>query len=163
MSQQLTTCPEFKIWEKSLQKDRTPTTPVDISSERSMQLNISLMNANDVRETQDSMVFANVHPSLMEEINPEVLEQVMVEIRESDDVNIQVMDSSQMQDTPVIHDMQPSMAEEINIAANEIIKEIERYDDNVFTYDQDINDMVNIEISNMINELTPLERELLNY
>ena len=151
----LTTCPEFKIWEKSLQKGRTPTAPVDISSERSMQLNISLMNANDVQETQDSLVFASVYPSLMEEINHE--------IRESDDVNIQVMDSTQMQDTPVIHDMQSSMTEEINIAANEIIKEIERCDDNVFTYDQDINDMVNIEINNMINELTPLERELLNY
>ena len=192
----LTTCPEFKIWEKSLQKDRTPTAPADISSEQSIQLNIPLMNANDVQETQDSLMFADVYPSLMEEINHEVLEQVMneiresddvniqvmdstqmqdtpvihdmqssmtKEIRESDDVNIQVMDSTQMQDTPVIHDMQPSMTKEINIAVDEIIKEIERFDDNIFTYDQDINDMVNIEISNMVNELTPLERELLKY
>ena len=159
----LTTCLEFKIWEKSLQKDRTPTAPADISSEQTIRLNIPLMDANDIQETQDSLVFGDVYPSLMKEINHEVLEQVMNEIRESDDVNIQPMDSSQMQDTPVIHDIQSSTTKEINITVDEIINEIERCDDNIFTYDQDINDMVNIEIHNMVNELTPLEKELLNY
>ena len=166
----LVTCPEFKILEKSLQEDHTPTAPADISSEQtqkdhtptapadisSMRLNIPLMNASDVQETQDTLVFGDIYPSLMTEISPELLEQVMNEIHESDDVNIQLMDSSQIQDT--------SMTKEINITGDEIINELEVGDSDFFNhYDDDINDILNTEINNSLKELSPLEQELLSH
>ena len=203
----LTTCPEFKTWEATIEKDHDPatqiasisissstttpatqiapisisssttttpatqiapisissstTTPIDLSSRRNIQLNIPLMDSNQVQEMQDTLMFQDIYPSLLKEINPETLEQIISEIQESD-VNIQLMDSSEIQemrDTPDIH---PPMLKEINPETlDQIISEIEESDVNIFYYDEDINDILNIEINNSMNELSPLEKELL--
>ena len=250
----LTTCPEFKTWEATIEKDHDPatqmapiiissstTTPIDLSSQHNIQLNIPLMDSNEVQEMQDTLVFQDIYPSLLKEINPETLEQIISEIQESDvniqsmdsseiqesDVNIQSMDSSEVQgmrDTPVFQDIYPSLLKEINPETleqiiseiqesdvniqsmdsseiqesdvniqsmdssevqgmrdtpvfqdihppmlkeinpetlDQIISEIEESDVNIFNYDEDINDILNIEINNSMNELSPLEKELL--
>ena len=188
----LTTCPEFKTWEATIEKDHDPaiqmapisissstTTPIDLSSQHNIQLNIPLMDSNEVQEMQDTLVFQDIYPSLLKEINPETLEQIISEIQESDvniqlmdsseiqesDVNIQLMDSSEVQemrDTPVFQDIHPSLLKEINPETlDQIISEIEESDVNIFNYDEDINDNLNIEINNSMNELSPLEKELL--
>ena len=124
------TCPEFKTWEETIEKDHDPatqmahisissstTTPNDLSSLHNIQLNIPLMDSNEVQEMQDTVVFQDIYPSLLKEINPEILDQIISEIEESDV--------------------------------------------NIFNDDEDINDILNIEINNSMNELSPLEKELL--
>ena len=124
------TCPEFKTWEETIEKDRDPatqmapisissstTTPNDLSSQCNIQLNIPLMDSNEVQEMQDTLVFQDIYPSLLKEINPEILDQIISEIEESDV--------------------------------------------NIFNDDEDINDILNIEINNSMNELSQLEKELL--
>ena len=166
----LSTCLEYKVWEKTLQKDdesptsadftppatsvdRTPS-PINLSSQPAMELNISLMNSNDIQEIQHTVMFEHIYPSLLEEIEPETLEQIVNEIRGSED--IQVMDSSQMQDIP-------TMMKEINYeTVEQIVDEIERSDYNIFN-DEDINSMIEEEINNSLYQLDPLEKELLKY
>ena len=137
----ITTCNEFKVWEASVKKDQetasitadscssttpplniessTTTTPVNPWVDNNLQLNIELMNADQVEETRDSLVFGDIYPSLIEEISPEIIDQMISEIQGSGA--------------------------------------------NIFDSDEDINDILNDEINQSMNELSPLEKELLNY
>ena len=147
----ITTCNEFKVWEAAIKKDQetasittdscssttapinpsvddniplniessTTTTPINPRVDDNIQLNIELMDTDQVQETRDSLVFGDIYPSLIEEINPEIMDQV-------------------------IHEIQGSGA-------------------NIFDYDEDINDILNDEINQSMNELSQLEKELLNY
>ena len=65
----------------------TTTTPMDLSLQSNIELNIPLMDANEVREIQDTIVFDDIYPTLMEEINPETLEEIITELQESDIFN----------------------------------------------------------------------------
>ena len=146
----VTTCPEFKAWEATLQKDYEPATlqkdyepatlqkgyePIDLSAENTIQLNIPLMNSADIQEMQTSLVFQDIYPALLEEINPEIVNQIMNEIRESDDVDEIV---------------------------SEIVSEIEETNANLFNCsDEDMNDMIEAEINNSLSQLDQLEKELL--
>ena len=127
----LSTCPEFKTWETEIENAQkttpqpAPSTITDLSSTDNMQINIQLMDASDVQETQDTLMFQNIQPSLIDEINPKILDEIIKDLRECTDIS-------------------------------DIFNYIE--------HEQDIEDIgMNIEIDNDINELTPLERELLNY
>ena len=134
----LSTCLEYKLWEAEIRKGQDPstrtasisssnnssstTTSVNSSVEDNMQLTVELMDSSKVQETRDSLVFGDIHPSLVEEINPEILD--------------------------------------------EIIREVQESDVNIFNYnqpDEDINDILDAEINNSINELDLLEEELLKY
>ena len=148
----LTTSPEYKAWQASLEKNRDPgasrisssitktttssttkttssttkkttssttktTTHIDHSLQPSIELNIPLMDANEVRETQDTIVFGDIYPTLMEEINPNTLDEIITELQGSD----------------------------------------------IFNYDEDMCDILNNEIDISMNELSALEKELLKY
>ena len=62
----------------------TTTTSIDRSSTDNMRINIQLMDSTEVQETQDTLMFQDIYPSLMQEINPETIEQIIREIQESD-------------------------------------------------------------------------------
>ena len=105
----LTSCPEFKVWEAEIKKTHdspipmapisnstttelrsvtttttTTTTPADFGLTEDIQLNIPLMNASDVQETRDTLVFQDIYPSLLEEINLDIFNQIVSEIEEAD-------------------------------------------------------------------------------
>ena len=127
----LSTCPEFKTWETEIEKGQettpqpAPATITDLSSTDNMQINIQLMDASDVQETRDTLMFQDIQPSLLDEINTETVDEILKELREC------------------------------------------KVTSDIFNYTEDeqgIEDIcMNIEIDNAINELSPLERELLNY
>ena len=112
VKRKLTTAPEFKVWEAEIKKTNSATTelradttfemapisnstttelravttatPVDFSLTDNVQLNIPLMNPSDVQETRDTLIFQDIYPSLVEEINPEIFNQIVSEIEETD-------------------------------------------------------------------------------
>ena len=90
--------------------DTTASTPVDVC------LNIPLMNTSDVQQTRDMIIFDDIYPSIIQEIDPTIIDQIIQEIEA---------------DT---------------------------------TFDlSDMDDMVQDEINQAMNELSPLEKELLQY
>ena len=99
----LTTCVEFKVWEAETKKtqdsttitrtshtDEETTTRMDeetatqTTSTNNIQINIPLMNAEEVQETKDMVMFEEIYPSLTEHINPETLEEILRELQQSD-------------------------------------------------------------------------------
>ena len=165
--------------------DRSSTTPDNLCSADNIRLNIQLMDTNEVNETRDTLMFQHIYPSILEEINPKTVDQIITEIWESTG-NIEVMDSSQIresdanippmdlnqveetQGTPALQNVHSPFPKELNLETlDQIINEIEKSEVNVFNYDpdydQDINDVLNMEINNHINELSALEKELLRY
>ena len=103
----ITTSPEFKIWQAEITKGQnpekqtastanstrttielrsatTPLTPTDQSSTDDIQLNIQLMNAVDVEETRNTLIFEDIYPTLVEEMNTEIFNEIVSEIQEAD-------------------------------------------------------------------------------
>ena len=177
----VTTCPEFKAWEATLQKDYEPATlqkdyepatlqkdyepatlqkdyePATLQkdyepAENTIQLSIPLMNPAEIQEIQTSLVFQDIYPSLLEEINPETVNQIMNEIRESDDVDEIVSE--------IMNEIRES--DDVDEIVSEIISEIEETNANLFNCsDEDMNDMIEAEINNSLSQLDQLEKELL--
>ena len=140
----LTTCVEFKRWEKetkitqpSTTITRTPrtheetTTRMDeetatqTTSINNIQINIPLMNAEGVQQSKDMVMFEGIYPSVIEQINPEILEEIICELQQSD--------------------ITCDMFNNIN------------NDDH---HDEDLNDIINSAINDSLNELSELEKEL---
>ena len=168
----ITTCVEFKSWEVGVRKEQglstrttsihidnssSTTTPINPSVGDNIQLNIEMMDS-----TQSASIDIDNSSSTTSPINLRVDDNIQL--------NIELMDSGQVQETRdslVFGDIYPSLIEEINPEIlDQIIREIQGSDVNIFNYnesDQDINDILNDEINMSINELTPLEKELLKY
>ena len=90
--------------------DTTTSTPVDAS------LNIPLMNTSDVQQTRDMIIFEDIYPSIIQEIDPTTIDQIIQEIEADTTIDLSDMD-----------------------------------------------DMVQDEINQAMYELSPLEKELLQY
>ena len=65
------------------------------------------MDANQVREIQDTIVFDDIYPTLMEEINPNTLDEIITELQGSDIFNYD-------------EDMCDALNNEIDISMNEL-------------------------------------------
>ena len=151
----IATCPEFIAWksdtikgqnmekqmvftrtETELHASTTTTTPppTDLSLNDDMNLNIQLMNPTD-----DGM-----------------------------HLNIQLMNPTDVEETRtalIFEDIYPSLQQEMNTEIfKEIINEIQESDPNIFNdIDEDMNNMIEAEINRSLNEVDPLEKELLIY
>ena len=68
------------------------------------------MNQVDVQETKDALVFQDIYPSLVEEINTEVFNQIVHEIEEGDPDFFDDYDE----------DMNDFIQDEINISLNQL-------------------------------------------
>ena len=134
----LTTAPEFIVWEKEIKRVKTPTTEMDFSSTMELHdttastpvelhdtttstpvdasLNIPLMNTSDVQQTRDMIIFEDIYPSIIQEIDPTTIDQIIQEIEADTTIDLSDMD-----------------------------------------------DMVQDEINQAMYELSPLEKELLQY
>ena len=134
----LTTAPEFIVWEKEIKTVKTPTTEMDFSSTMELHdttastpvelhdtttstpvdasLNIPLMNTSDVQQTRDMIIFEDIYPSIIQEIDPTTIDQIIQEIEADTTIDLSDMD-----------------------------------------------DMVQDEINQAMYELSPLEKELLQY
>ena len=134
----LTTAPEFIVWEKEIKRVKTPTTEMDFSSTMELHdttastpvelhdtttstpvdasLNIPLMNTSDVQQTRDMIIFEDIYPSIIQEIDPTTIDQIIQEIEADTTIDLSDMD-----------------------------------------------DMVQDEINQTMYELSPLEKELLQY
>ena len=72
-------------------------------------------------------------------------------------------------DTVMFQNICPSLTEEINPEIlNQVIQELQQESDirDIFNnpeFDEDLNDILNSEINDQMNELSPLEKELLKY
>ena len=140
----LTTCVEFKRWEKetkiiqpSTTITRTPhtheeTTPrmdeetaTQTAFINNIEINIPLMNAEEVQLSKDMVMFEDISPSVIEQINPEILEEIICELEQGD----------------ITCDMFNNM----------------NNDDH---HDEDMNDIINSAINDSLNELSELEKEL---
>ena len=92
---------------KTTTSSTTKTTPyIDYSLQPNIELNIQLMDANEVREIQDTIVFDDIYPTLMEEINPNTLDEIIAELQGSDIFNYD-------------EDMCDALNNEIDICMNE--------------------------------------------
>ena len=123
----ITTSPEFKIWQAEITKGQNPKkqtastanftrtttalTPMDLSSTDDIQLNIQLMNAADVEETRNTLIFEDIYPSLVEEMNTEIFNEIVSEIQEAD--------ASIFNDI-IDEDMNDMIQDEINISLSQI-------------------------------------------
>ena len=94
--------------------EETTTTPIDLSSTDNMQINIQLMDSTEVQETRDTLMFQDIYPSLMQEINPETLQQIIREIQESD-VNRDIFNYTESDE-----DINDILNTEINNSMNEL-------------------------------------------
>ena len=94
--------------------EETTTTPIDLSSTDNMQINIQLMDSTEVQETRDTLMFQDIYPSLMQEINPETLQQIIREIQESD-VNRDIFNYTESD-----QDINDILNTEINNSMNEL-------------------------------------------
>ena len=141
----LTTCVEFKRWEKetkiiqpSTTITRTPHTHEETTTTRmdeetatqttsinNIQINIPLMNAEEVQQSKDMVMFEDIYPLVIEQINPETLEEIISELQQGD--------------------ITCDMFNNIN------------NDDH---HDEDLNDIINSAINDSLNELSELEKEL---
>ena len=142
IKRKLSTAPEYQVWEHEIKKAKT-TERCDVSTSTVGEtttdvgpclstvgetttdvdpcLNIQLMDKDDIQETRDNVLFQNIFPSVIDEINPEIIQEVINEIHESG--------------ADIFND-----------------------DD-----DDEIDKFINQEIQDSLNELSPLEKELLNY
>ena len=154
----LTTSPEFKAWEGTLQKDHDPatqmapsisftttTTSIDLSPQTSSSFTTTTTPIDLSPQTSSSFTTTTTPIQL----------------------NIPLMDSNEVQeiqDTLPFQEIYPSLREEITPEIiDEIVNEIHESDVDIFNCDEDLNDILNSEINISINELTPLEKELLRY
>ena len=94
--------------------EETTTTPIDLSSTDNIRINIPLMDSTEVQETRDTLMFQDIYPSLMQEINPETLEQIIREIQESD-VNRDIFNYTESDE-----DINDILNTEINNSMNEL-------------------------------------------
>ena len=133
LKRKLTTSNEYKVWKseiKNTDSATTPTTellhhttfetasttnpttttpePCTATAPMDISLNIPLMNQTDVQETRDTLVFQDIYPSLMEEINTEIFNQIVHEIEEEDPDFFDDHDE----------DMNAFIQDEINISLN---------------------------------------------
>ena len=96
----LTASLHFKAWEGTLttvqEQEKTPSTglpttvqgqektpPTDLSTQRTLELNIPLMNHTEVEDVQVSIPFIDIQPSILEEINSDTIQNIIDEIQES--------------------------------------------------------------------------------
>ena len=138
----LTTCTEFKAWELEIKNTQASTTTTRMAPTSS--------SSGD----EETTTTTPIDLSLTHDIQ----------------INIPLMDSLEVQetrDTVMFQDIYPSLTEEINPEIlNQVIQEIQESDVNrdIFNHtDEDINDILNSEINDSMNELCPLEKELLKY
>ena len=135
----LSTCPEFKSWEIDIKKTEGTIQPTD-------RTNITDHNRQETN-----------NPDLSSINNMEI--------------NIQLMDASDVQevrDIQMFENIQPSLLNEVNPETlNEIIADLQKSEvtSDLFNYIEDEQAMEDIcfEIDKAMNELSPLEKELLNY
>ena len=83
-------------------------------------------------------------------------------------LNIQLMNPTDVEETRtalIFEDIYPSLQQEMNTEIfKEIINEIQESDPNIFNdIDEDMNNMIEAEINRSLNEVDPLEKELLIY
>ena len=162
----LTTCIEFKVWEseiKKLQDSATITRMPDVETTTRMQDEETTTRMQD-EETTTRMPDEETTTRMPDE---ETTTRMPYNIQ----INIPLMSAAEVQetrDTVMLQDIYPSLTEEINPEILEqVIRDIQETDiaRDIFNdeYDEDINDILNIEINNSMNELSALEKELLNY
>ena len=140
----LTTCHEFKAWETQIKKTQMP--PTDEETTTTTTTTIQMPPTDEETTTTTT-------------------------IQMSPEINIALMNSVEVQeikDTVMFEEIYPSLTEEItNEMVEQIIHEIRESDNgrDIFNndeYDEDLNGIINAEINNSLNELSSLEKELLN-
>ena len=86
-------------------------TEIDCSCS-TMELNIPLMDACEVMETRDCVMFQDIQPSLLNEISPEILNEIIEELQQSD------LTSEMF--NHIDEDLNETLNDEINSTINEL-------------------------------------------
>ena len=139
----ITTCPEFITWKSD-----------------------TIKGQNMEKQT----VFTRTETELHTSTTTTTTTPLPTDLSLNDDLhlNIQLMNPTDVEETRtalIFEDIYPSLQQEMDTEIlKEIINEIKESDANIFNdIDEDMNDMIEDEINRSLNEVDPLEKELLNY
>ena len=143
----ITTCGEFKAWELQLKGTRDSSTTTTTTTTTTQEPSTSSTSYEEMTPIDLCSI-----PSM--------------------EINIPLMNSTEVQetrDTLMFQNICPSLTEEINPELlTQIIQELQQESDirDIFNnpeFDEDMNEILNAEINDTMNELSPLEKELLKY
>ena len=157
----LSTCTQFKVWEESLKQDFTTLQTTNNFNKESLK--------------QDSITMQTTN-----NFNKESLKQNSGTIQTTNNfnINIELMNPEEVQlkkDMIMFEEIQSSLTEQINPEiVDEIIRELNQcpitndiFDNNdIFDInddDEEMNNLINSAIEDDLNQMSELEKELLNY